>query len=120
MSVMSRYVITRHEFENLPQFAFSFFASMPACLLFISYVHHCTSASFSAPSCQSVGPVECARRGWENVDVDMLACTACRAHIMFVMPHTQSLSTRKNSNFAGPCITGNLPVVKEGNNMNLS
>ncbi|CAM6085807.1 unnamed protein product [Calypogeia fissa] len=34
------------------------------------------------------GPVACARRGWINVDVDLLACEGCGAHLSFATPPT--------------------------------
>ncbi|KAL3686944.1 hypothetical protein R1sor_013253 [Riccia sorocarpa] len=35
---------------------------------------------------QAAGPVACARRGWVNVDVDLLACEGCGAHLSFPVP----------------------------------
>lgn len=33
-----------------------------------------------------LGPLACARRGWENVDGDLIACEACGAHLSFQSP----------------------------------
>lgn len=35
-----------------------------------------------------VGPVNCARRGWVNVDVDLIACEACGGRLSFSTPPT--------------------------------
>ncbi|KAL2628855.1 hypothetical protein R1flu_013541 [Riccia fluitans] len=35
---------------------------------------------------QVAGPVACARRGWVNVDVDLLACEGCGARLSFPVP----------------------------------
>lgn len=37
------------------------------------------STWFSKPA--KIGPVECARRGWENTDVDELTCERCKARL---------------------------------------
>lgn len=37
-------------------------------------------------SYQVVGAVNCARRGWVNIDVDTIACEACGARIFFSTP----------------------------------
>ncbi|KAJ7287873.1 hypothetical protein O6H91_Y317500 [Diphasiastrum complanatum] len=35
---------------------------------------------------QVVGPVACARKGWVNVDIDMVSCYGCGAHQSFPIP----------------------------------
>ncbi|BFI32273.1 hypothetical protein MPTK2_4g04310 [Marchantia polymorpha subsp. ruderalis] len=35
---------------------------------------------------QVAGPVACARRGWVNVDIDLLACEGCGARLSFPVP----------------------------------
>ncbi|XP_057841283.1 uncharacterized protein LOC131050968 isoform X2 [Cryptomeria japonica] len=35
-----------------------------------------------------VGPVNCARRGWVNVDIDLIACEACCTRLSFSTPPT--------------------------------
>lgn len=35
---------------------------------------------------QVVSAVNCARRGWINVDIDTIACEACRARLFFSTP----------------------------------
>lgn len=35
-----------------------------------------------------IGPVNCARRGWVNVDVDLIACEACGGRLSFSTPPT--------------------------------
>jgi hypothetical protein len=42
------------------------------------------STWFAKPTC--VGPVECARRGWENVGVDLLTCESCKVVISCPVP----------------------------------
>lgn len=39
---------------------------------------------------QVAGPVECARRGWENVDIDLLACENCGSRLSFPVPPSWS------------------------------
>ncbi|KAK6148672.1 hypothetical protein DH2020_019584 [Rehmannia glutinosa] len=35
---------------------------------------------------QVVSPLECARRGWVNVDMDTIACASCDARLLFSTP----------------------------------
>ncbi|EFJ12830.1 hypothetical protein SELMODRAFT_446472 [Selaginella moellendorffii] len=35
---------------------------------------------------QVIGPAVCARKGWVNVDVDMIACEGCDTHLSFALP----------------------------------
>ncbi|PIN05762.1 hypothetical protein CDL12_21697 [Handroanthus impetiginosus] len=37
---------------------------------------------------QVVSPLECARRGWVNVDMDTIACPSCDARLLFSTPST--------------------------------
>ncbi|GBG82555.1 hypothetical protein CBR_g34932 [Chara braunii] len=45
-----------------------------------------SSTWFGKP--QVAGPVACARRGWTNVDSDLLMCEVCQTRISFVVPPT--------------------------------
>lgn len=44
-----------------------------------------------------VGPVNCARRGWVNVDVDLIACEACGTRLSFSTPPTWTKQQVENA-----------------------
>ncbi|KAL0415921.1 UNVERIFIED_CONTAM: Nuclear-interacting partner of ALK [Sesamum latifolium] len=51
---------------------------------------------------QVVSPLECARRGWVNVDMDTIACASCDARLLFSTPSAwtqQQGNTNPDSRF---------------------
>jgi len=42
-------------------------------------------------SSQAVSPVNCARRGWINVEMDVISCEACGARLLFSTPSSWTL-----------------------------
>ena len=45
---------------------------------------------------QLANPVSCARKGWVNVDVDLIACESCNAMLSFPIPLTWFQHEGKN------------------------